>query len=442
MDEARRLALADRVLARAGASSEVIVDDVSLGLTRFTQNAIHQNLTSSNTTVRVRALDGTRTGIGTTNDLSDAGLRAVAERARENARIAPPDDHVARLIASPAARTPQSAYDPATADASPELRARIAADVFAASERAGVWSAGYISTERFGRTIANALGTRSSFDGTTCTLNVKANAADSSGYAEYLGNALAGLDATHHAEIAVRKATSGAHPEAVEPGPWTVVLEPPAFAELLAYITDHFSAQSYDEGSSFLSEGLDRPYTGTNVTLASDYAHPLLNGIPFDGEGVPTQRPDLLARGIAKRLVTDSSWARRLGMPNTGHALPAPNAYGPQVRSLVVGGGEKPVEQLIAETDRGLLISRFWYIRPVDHRRTIVTGMTRDGTFLIEGGKVGRGVRNMRFNQSILGALSQCEFSSRQFRSGGYAYEMVVPAAKIENFTFSSVTDF
>jgi predicted Zn-dependent protease len=164
--------------------------------------------------------------------------------------------------------------------------------------------------------------------------------------------------------------------------------------------------------------------------------------MPFDYEGVPKQRVPLLEHGVARGVVTDSYWAAKLDLPDTGHALPAPNSWGPQPTNVTVAPGSKSTAELIAETKRGLLISRFWYIRPVDLRQTIVTGMTRDGTFLIEDGKVARGVRNMRFNQSILAALSKVEFSSELARSGSYSYSIVVPAAKIAGFRFTSLTDF
>jgi predicted Zn-dependent protease len=164
--------------------------------------------------------------------------------------------------------------------------------------------------------------------------------------------------------------------------------------------------------------------------------------MPFDYEGQPTQRLRLIENGVAKNVVTDSYWANKLQRSNTGHALPAPNAYGPQASHLVVSPGTKPVAELIAETKRGLLISRFWYIRTVDQKKAIVTGMTRDGTFLVEDGKVTCGVRNMRFNQSILEALRRCEFANALRRTSGYSYSLVVPAAKIEGFTFSSGTEF
>jgi predicted Zn-dependent protease len=443
MDSLAREALAERVLsfARDG-EAEVLVTDGDLGLTRFTHNAIHQNIASADTAVRVRTIVDGRTGVAATNALDESSLRDVVERARAMGALAPPDLDAPGLVANAPVAAPPGAFDEPTANASPAERARIVADITRLADERGLWAAGYVTSERSGITIANSAGTRLSYDGTSCGLNVKANGTDSTGFAEYHSTRFADLDGVAAGTIAVEKAIASKAPVAVEPGEWTVVLEPAAFGELLSYLTGHFSAQAYDEGSSFLSEGLDRAYAGEAVTMSDDHAHPLLAGQPFDYEGYPTRRIHLLDRGIAHELLTNSTWAKRLHRTNTGHGLPAPSAYGPMARHVVMSGGTHETKDLVANVKRGLLVTRFWYIRPVDHRRTIVTGMTRDGTFLIENGEIVGGVRNMRFNQSILEALRSATFSKDVARTGGYSYSSVVPTARIENFRFSSGTDF
>jgi len=261
-------------------------------------------------------------------------------------------------------------------------------------------------------------------------------------WSEAYANDVATLDGKHAGDVAADKALRAAAPIAVEPGVWTVILEPATLGELLSYLAGHFSAQAYDEGSSFVSGSLGALCAGKNVTLADDCAHELHRGMPFDFEGYSRRQKQLVTGGVATGVVTDAYWARRLERPNTGHGMPAPSPSGPQALHLVVSAGDKSVERLIAETQRGLLISRFWYIRPVDQRKTIVTGMTRDGTFLIENGTLGPGVRNMRFNQSILEALKYAEFSHRQVRTEGYSYSIALPAVKFERFAFTSLTDF
>jgi PmbA protein len=443
MDKAEREQLAKRVLALAGAGEhEVLVTDADDALTRFTQNAIHQNVAHSETTIRVRTVSDGRTGVAATNVLDEAALRALVQRAAAIAELAPRDDAFPGLPAGGATTTPPNAFVTATAAATPDLRAKLAADVFSVSERDGIWAAGYVRSARESITIANSRGTLASFDGTDSGMNVKQNGPSSTGFAEQHSSDVADLDARRVAETAAEKVRRSSEPQGVEPGEWTVILEPPAFGELFSYLTDHFSAQAYDEGSSFLSEGLDRAYVAENVSAHDDYSHALAPGMPFDFEGAPKQRVALFENGVARQVVTDSYWAAKLDRPNTGHALPAPNAGGPLPLNVVVDPGTKPIAQLIAETKRGLLISRFWYIRPVDLRQTIVTGMTRDGTFLIENGKIAGGVRNLRFNQSILGALAKVEFASELARSTNYSYSIVVPAAKIERFKFTSLTDF
>lgn len=443
MDSAEREAIASKILEHSKADeTEVLILDQDAALTRFTHNAIHQNVASRNVKVQVRAVSGRRVGVAATNHLDESSLGSLAERALTLASFAPRDEALAPLPDAAAYAPAAGAFASSTAEATPQLRARVAADMFAVMEKHAQWSAGFVRTTRGSVTVLNSHGVQASFEGTDCALSIKANAASSSGYAEYFGIDASALDGTSVATIAAKKAASSADPQAVEPGDWTVILEPAAFGELFSYITEHFSAQAFEEGSSFLCDGLDRPYLGDQVTVRDDYAHRLVAGMPFDYEGTPTERLTLVDRGVAKNLVTDSYWAAKLKRPNTGHALPAPNTYGPQPMNIVVDPGTKSIEQLIAETKRGLLITRFWYIRTVDQRKTIVTGMTRDGLFLIENGKLTRGVRNMRFNQSIIDALKRCELGNELHRTGGYSYSSAVPAAKLERFTFSSGTDF
>lgn len=443
MDNAHREALGKRVLEISDASqTEVMVASGKNELTRFTHNAVHQNVADSDISVRVRAIVGKRTGVATSNMLNEDALNNLVRRAIEIAKLSPEDPELAPLPEGGKTVTPEGAYVDQTAHATPEQRAKMADSIFKTAESRDYWCAGFVTTSATGITIVNTNGACASFDGTEAGVNVKMNAADSTGFAEGYDTDATRIDAFAIGQTAAQKAYDSAKPRSVEPGPWTVILEPAAFGELLIYLADHFSAQSFDEGSSFLSDGLDKQYLGDNVTISDDYAHPLNPGMPFDYEGQPTQRLALIEAGVARDVVTDSYWAHKLGRPNTGHALPAPNAAGPQPMHVVVAPGRKPVNELISETKRGLLISRFWYIRTVDQKKAIVTGMTRDGTFLIENGEITGGVRNMRFNQSILEALRNCEFSNALHRTGGYAYSLVVPAAKIDGFTFSSGTNF
>ncbi len=443
MDKAQREAIAKRILALSTADqTEVIVSAQNSALTRFTRGVSNQNVASIDNGVSVRAIVGGRTGVAATNDTSDESLKALVARAIEMASFAPSDPEQPQLPAGGPCPAPEGAFVDATAKADPFERARICDAILTEVEGAGYWSSGYVSTGESGITIANSSGALASFDGTDAQANVKVTASDSTGFAERLSTDVGAIDGTDVGRRAVEKARGTASPRSVEPGTWTVILEPPAFGELLAYLVSHFSAQTYDEGSSFCSGALDSAFFDASFSLYDDFAHPLAPGMPFDFEAHPKSRVTLVKNGVVRDIVTDSYYARKLKRPNTGHALPAPNAYGPQALNIVVAPGSKTREELIAETTRGLLISRFWYIRVVDQKKTIVTGMTRDGTYLIEHGRITGGVRNLRFNQSIVEALGAASFSNDQHRTGQYSYSLVVPTAKLERFTFSSTTEF
>jgi len=443
LDKQARGQLAERLLCYSSADqTEVLIAHQDAAWSRFTHNAIHQNLASADVSVSIRAIVDGRTGVAHTNLLDESALKDAARRAIALAQLAPPDPVQPDLPGPARYASPPGAYAAETAAATAHMRANICQRVFAAADAGRLWSAGYAMTSVNGITIANSRGARASFEGTDAALCVKMSGADSSGYAEAYDADVSRLDASAVAALAARKAVASRAPRAVDPGEWTVVLEPSAFGELFSCIIGQFSAQAVDEGSSFLCDGLQRKYMGSNVSIWDDYAHPLAPGMPFDFEGAPTQRLEMVRSGVAHAYVTDSYWAKKCESADTGHALPAPNTLGPLPRHTVVAPGTRPIEELIADVEVGLLVSRFWYLRPVDERRTIVTGMTRDGTFLIENGEVRGGVRNLRFNQSVLEALSCCEFSNAQQRTSSYAYSTVVPAVKIERFRFTSGTNF
>jgi len=443
MDGDARRALAARVLAcsRADATEAMITSD-HRALTRFTHEFVHQNVDIENVSIRVRAIVDGRTGVASTNAGDDAAIEAVVRRAVEIAAFAPRAAEVPALAPHATFATPPAAYVDATATATAEQRASVASAIFNQATSNGCWCSGYVTTASGGVTIATTAGADASFDGTECGANVKMTAGDSTGFAERYAPDARVLDGTALGSRAAQKARASADPIAVEPGEWTVILEPAAFGELVAFLGNHFSAQSYDEGSSFLSGRLGERVMGAGVTIRDDYAHPLHPDAPFDYEGNPKGRLALIENGVARSVLTDSAWARKLGRPNTGHGLPAPNAQGPYPLDVVVDPGNESLDELIASTKRGLLVTRLWYVRIVDQRRIILTGMTRDGTFLIEDGKLTRGVRNLRFNQSLVDALGTCTFSNEQHRTGGYSYALVTPAVKFDRFAFASTTDY
>src|SRR5579863_2121526 len=284
------------------------------------------------------------------------------------ADLSPRDEDVPQLPAFARTSPPAGAYVARTQQATAADRAEICNGIMLEAEGSGYWGAGYASTSRTGITIANSAGALASFDGSDAQSNVKVIASDSSGFAEHYSTDIRSLDGHVIGARAAQKARATAHPRSVEPGEWTVILEPPAFGELLAYLCGHFSAQAFEEGSSFFAGALGKRFFDPSVTITDDYSHPLMPGMPFDFEGQPKTILPLVEGGFVKNIVTDSYYAKKLGRPNTGHALPAPNAYGPHPLNIVVSAGSQSLDDLISSTQRGLLISRFWYIRTVDYK--------------------------------------------------------------------------
>jgi PmbA protein len=227
------------------------------------------------------------------------------------------------------------------------------------------------------------------------------------------------------------------------PGRYTVILEPSAVLDLVGFLFYDFAATALQDKRSCLNDRMGTQLFGKNITIYDDAYHPLQMGAPFDGEGMPRERVLLVDRGIPKNLVYARTTARAARKKPTGHGFTLPNEYGEAPMNLVFSGGDSSLEEMIASTDRGLLVTRLWYIREVDPYEKIMTGMTRDGLFLVEKGKVTSAVRNFRFNQSILEMLRNVELLGPAVRATGEeAFEMVIPAMKVRDFHLSEVTKF
>jgi len=226
-------------------------------------------------------------------------------------------------------------------------------------------------------------------------------------------------------------------------GRYTVVLEPAAVLDLVGQTMGDFSATAIGDGRSFLNDRIGKKIFGDNITIYDDAWHAGQAGAPFDGEGVPRRRLTLVDRGVVREIAYCRKAAAAAGVEPTGHGFPLPNEYGESPANVVIEGGETPVEQMIAATGRGELVTRFWYIREVDPYEKIFTGMTRDGTFLVEDGRVTAGLRNFRFNQGLMEMLSNVEALSAAVRaSGEETFDMVAPAMRVRGFNFTEVTRF
>ena len=408
-------------------------------LTRFANNTIHQNVSERNTLLMVRVDLDARRGLATTSQLSDDAVRSVVNRAVELAKRAP------ALADRPPLPGPQqyrlfNRWDEATAQVSPAERGELVARAIRQVERAGLTAAGYLTTASSLTALANSKGLVSSMPSTFAEFAITVMAPGSSGWAKAKAPALSELAIDQLTEQAIRTAERGREPHELPAGNYPVILSPAAVADLLSFLAGDFGGLAVMEQESCLTGQLGRRLFGSNITLFDDVGHPLQMGDPFDGEGVARQTLSLIDGGVVRSFVYGLSSAKRAGVPPTGHGSAAePDDY-PQ--NLVLQGGTASIDEMIASTDRGLVITRCWYIREVDPTQKIVTGMTRDGTFWIEGGKIAHGVKNLRFNQGLIAMLNEVELMGPAVRAAGEEHEscIVAPAMKIRNFRFTGTT--
>jgi len=430
---ARALGVRDvEVLTGAGANA----------LTRFANNTIHQNVAERSGYLSVRALVDGRTARASTNRLDLEGIRHAVEQAVTVAKLQAPDPELLPLAESASyADTPR--HFARTAALTPGDRAKAVKEAIAAVEAAAQTAAGIYATGESVLAILNTNGVSAYHAETMAVFSITALAKDSSGWAKKSSCDAGDLNPLEIAEAAALKAANSRGPAEIAPGRYTVVLEPSAVLDLVGQISGDFSATALRDERSFLTGRLGAKLFGENISVYDDVYHARQSGSPFDGEGVPRQRVALVENGVVRNVVYSRQAAAHAGAIPTGHGFPVPNEYGEAPANIVIAGGESSVEQMIASTERGVLVTRLWYIREVDPYQKIMTGMTRDGTFLIEKGKLTRGLKNFRFNQNLIELLSNVEELSPVSRaSGEEMFDMVVPAMKVRDFNFTEVTRF
>jgi PmbA protein len=440
------LGLAEAALAAAMGDgvteAEALVMAEDSALTRFANSQIHQNVAETNLSVNLRVVIGKRVGVASSGRTDAEGLRRLAERATAIARVVAELEDWGGLPGPTAVHDVPAGYSATTAEASPEFRAEAARAVIGAADQAGVVAYGSFATSLESLAVANSKGARAAGTRTTSQLiTVSMGPGGGSGYAEAAAVDASTIDAAAIGREAAGKARATGDAVSIEPGDYPVVLEEYAVVDLLdmlGYLG--FSALAVQEGRSFAEPG--RRIGSDLVTIVDDGYDPA--GLPlwFDFEGVAKQRVTLVERGICRDVVYDAQTAARAGVASTGHGLPAPNAYGPFPLNMVMAAGDDSREALIGGLDRGLLVTRFHYTNPVHPKLAIVTGMTRDGTFLVEGGRVVGPVRNLRFTQSYLSGLAGTVAVSRDRRTlKGFLGGVVVPAVRIDGWTFTGATE-
>ena len=442
---------------------EVLFAGGKFALTRFANNTIHQNVAEENYTVSVRTVFSGRTARASTNKFDDESLRQVVHSSENLAKVQHPDPDLlpvpdpqsAGWAAESSAPAQPSRYFTQTAEITPEFRADGVKKIVGIADRHKLTTAGVFASSESFEGIFNSRGLKTWHTQTSAEVSITMLGADSSGWQKANSPDISNLDPLRLAEVAAEKAIDSAHPREIPAGKYTVILEPAAVLDIIGFMFWDYSGMAILDQRSFLTGRIGTKLLGDNITIWDDVAHPLQAGSPFDGEGVRRQRVPLVENGVVKRVVyarataermKRSEHAERVGtIEATGHGFPLPNEIGEMPLNIVLAPVDNPqtVDQMIASTERGVLVTRLWYIREVEPFEKMLTGMTRDGTFLVENGKVHCGVRNFRFNESLIHMLSHVESMSVPVRScGEESFDMVVPAMKVRDFNFTEVTKF
>jgi PmbA protein len=433
----------EKVLKYSSADeTEAIISSTAYSLTRFANNTIHQNVAEEGGSLSVRVVVDRRTARASTNKFDQAAIRQTCEAAIALARLQPPDPELLPMPGPQTFRAVQR-FHKQTARLTPQARAEAVRKVIARAEKDGLTAAGVFSSGAFAGGLFNSRGLGAFHEETISEFSVTMLGESSSGWAKKTSPDCCELEPAALAERAAHKALESREPREIAPGKYTVILEPAAVLDLLGYLFSDFGGLAVHEKRSSLTGRVGQRLFGANISVRDDVYYPLQAGAPFDGEGVPRQQVTLVEQGVVKRVVYARQTAHKVGAEPTGHGFPLPNEMGEAPLNIVMEGGESSVEEMVRSTERGLLVTRLWYIREVDPYQKILTGMTRDGTFWIEDGKVQYGVKNLRFNQSAIEMLNEVEMMGPPERTAGEeSFEMVVPAMKVREFSFSSLTKF
>ena len=405
-------------------------------LSRFSENQISQNVRKNTFSITVTSYFGKRSASASTTELDRDAIAQTIKRAEDLASIAPEDPEWVELLPKQTYSDRTPAFDRATATLSPLKKGEIIQQVCSLSKDAGVNGSGTLSFQVSLNAIGNSAGLRGCDRTTEADFSFTARIDNGSSWNRCTAWSIEQLPIVELTEKVIERAIASRNSQAVEPGDYTVVFEPSAFASLLPWVIWNLDARAADEGRSFmsLSDDLGKPM-GNKVgeqlfnpliQVQRNAAHPLLQGGRFFGNGLSNENLDIVKDGIPQTLAYSRYWAKEQDKEPTGSMYP-----------LVMAGSDKTVADLIASTERGIFVSRAWYVRYVNPRTLEVTGMTRDGTFLIENGKISHPIKNLRFNQCLPEMLKNVVALSQAKRCGG----SVIPGCKVENFHFSSITD-
>ena len=431
--------------ASSADETEVLAMEQNESLTRFANNYIHQNVTERNVQITVRSVIGTRIGIAVSNDVRPESLRELAVRAYDVAKLQPENPEF-KGLPRPQALIPVEAFDGAVAECTPEQRAASVGIICRKAAGRDCSAAGSMTTSSLNVGVANSKGVLAEHRLTLADESTVIMGKNSSGWAQRTGWQLGAIEAETLADEALSKVKMGADPVDFEPGEYPVVLDPYATADLLEMLAyDGMGALAVQEGRSWMNGRMGQRIMADSVNIIDDGMSTAGVPWPFDFEGVPKKVVPVIASGVALSPVYDSFTAgREEGKHSTGHATPpSPQGrFGPAPMNLFLRAGSTSLEAMIKSTKFGLYITRFWYTRTVHPRDAVVTGMTRDGTFVIRDGEIAYPIKSLRFTQSYVEALkySQAIGETTRVLRSGFGGAVSVPAVKLAQFRFTSST--
>ncbi len=396
--------LAEMIVAMVGdrGEAQVTVDGTLQGLTRFANSFIHQNVAERGLGVQLKvAVDG-KVAVATTTKSDEEGLRSLAERTIHAANLRPADSGWPGL-APPKDLSASSHFDTNTAQASPEERATRARDFITAGESS--LAAGYCDTYGGPVAFANSAGQSVEVRVSRATLDGIHQLGSAAGAGHATAAALSDIDGASVGTVAVETALAANNPIDLEPAAYEVVLAPECVATMMYFLAFYgWNAKQHNEGQSYVALG--EAQLDPQVTIVDDFTDPLAVGPAFDADGTPKESLALIEVGVSKSLAHDRRTAKKAGAESTGHAIHGGDLWGPVPTNLHFRPGDQPQEELIASVEKGLFVSAFHYCRILDPRTQVITGLTRNGTFLIENGEIIGAVSNLRFTQSIIGSLA------------------------------------
>lgn len=424
--------------------AEVIISSGDSALTRFSENVITQNVIGSEDSLSLRLIKDGQMGKARTGNLTEKGIFTCVDAAIAAFKVSEPDDKIEDLQPMQDYNARLN-YDLKTHQMSPESRADSVVNAVNDCKRNNLTAAGIHSNNGNTLALANSAGMWASHTSSSASFSISAMSEDSSGWAEGSDANFSNINYGDITSKAIDIGLRGKSPASIEPGEYTVIFEAAAVADFLLFLGwEALNGLSMAEGRSCFSKRTGEQVAGANITLIDDAYHDLTPGMPFDYEGSPRQRVSLIENGIFGSTVHDRKTAKLTGVKSTGHALPQPDLNGPMPLNMILSPGDSSLEELIASTNKGLLVTRLHYTNILNPMTMLLTGMTRDGFFMIENGEVTSGLKNMRFTESVLHILNNVEALSQQlyktetFWGGGGT---VAPAIKVNDFHFTSKTE-